>query len=69
VTRSALIRCSTALAAAVLVAGFGATSATARVDPGADTGTRTAASASCPPHTVAGYLARCDFLTGGAAHR
>jgi hypothetical protein len=46
-TRSALlIRCSTALAAAALVAGLGATGATARVDPGADTGTRAAAGSS-----------------------
>ncbi|HSK55650.1 MAG TPA: hypothetical protein VK908_10355 [Jiangellales bacterium] len=69
-TRSALIlRCSTVLAAAALVAGLGATAATARVDPGADTGTRSAASASCSTYTVAGHLARCDYLTGGVAHR
>ena len=69
-TRSALIiRCSTALAAAALVAGLGTTSATARVDPGAVTGTRSATSASCPTYTVAGHLARCDYLTGGVAHR
>jgi hypothetical protein len=69
-TRSALlIRCSSAFAAAALVAGLGATSATARVDPGADTGTRSAASASCSTYAVASHLARCDYLTGGVAHR
>ncbi len=69
-TRSALIiRCSTVLAAAALVAGLGATAATARVDPGADTGTRSAASASCSTYKVAGHLARCDYLTGGVALR
>ena len=69
-TRSALlIRCSSALAAAALVAGLGATSATARVDPGADTGTRAAAGSSCPTYTVAGHLAKCDNLTGGVVPR
>jgi hypothetical protein len=67
-TRSALlIRGSIALAAAALVAGLGATSATARVDPGAQSGTRTATGGSCSVSTVAGHLARCDYLTGGVA--
>lgn len=69
-TRSALlIRSSTALAAAALVAGLGATSATARPDAGVATETRTATSSSCSVQQVAGHLVRCDYLTGGVALR
>jgi hypothetical protein len=67
-TRSALlIRSSTALAAAALVAGLSATSATARPDAGSTIEARTAASSSCSVDEVAGHLVRCDFLTGGVA--
>jgi hypothetical protein len=69
-TRSALfIRSSTALAAAALVAGLGATSATARPDAGTTTEARTAASSSCSVQEVAGHLVRCDYLTGGIVLR
>jgi hypothetical protein len=68
-TRSTLLaRCTAAAAAATLLAGFAATAASARPDPGERSSTGVNSDGTnCPLNRLDTQLVRCDNLTGAGA--
>lgn len=64
-TRTILTRCTAAAASAILLAGFAATPAAARPDPGERSSARFSSDdLNCPLARIDSQLVRCDNLTG-----